>query len=174
MEQALTERTRVAPNYGAETTHASAVTNPPSPLLAGLMAWLPAIVILLGMPVLALVTTKYALVPSMKRVFAQEAVATQGNPVFLVKIPLNASGAMGAHSGFRSLGLVGADSTLKDKVDQNKAKLMNLAASDLSGKKVSDLDKPGELDAVRARLRADFNRALGGPVVQEVFIAVYP
>ena len=99
------------------------------------MAWLPAIVILLGMPVLALVTTKYALVPSMKRVFAQEAVATQGNPVFLVKIPLNASGAMGAHSGFRSLGLVGADSTLKDKVDQNKAKLMNLAASDSAAKR---------------------------------------
>src|ERR1035441_663423 len=125
MAQALAERSKTAPNYRAETIHAAAVTNPPSPILAGLIAWLPAIVILLGMPVLALVTTKYALVPSMKRAFAQEAVAGQnGEHLFLVKIPLNASGAKGAHSGFRSLGLVGADNTINDKVGQNKAEIM--------------------------------------------------
>jgi hypothetical protein len=165
----------MAPNDGAETVQATAVTNSRSPILAGIIAWLPALVILAGMPLLALATTKYVLLPTMKQVFAQEAAAGQGAaPLFLVKIPLNASGANGAHSGFRSLALVGADSGFKGKVDQNKARLMALAASDLRGKTISDLDKPGELDAMRAQLLADFNRALGGPVVKELYIAVWP
>src|ERR1035441_7975863 len=100
MAQALAERSKTAPNYRAETIHAAAVTNPPSPILAGLIAWLPAIVILLGMPVLALVTTKYALVPSMKRAFAQEAVAGQnGEHLFLVKIDRKSTRLNSSHLG---------------------------------------------------------------------------
>ncbi len=176
MTHALTETTRTAPNGGADTVQAPAVTNSRAPILAGIIAWLPALVILAGMPLLALATTKYVLLPTMKQVYAQEAAASQGAaPLFLEKIPLNASGARGTHSGFRSLALVGADSGFKGKVDQNKARLMDLAASDLRGKTISDLeDKPGALDAMRAQLLADFNRALGGPVVKDVYIAVWP
>jgi hypothetical protein len=167
---------KTAPNGGAETVQAPAVTDSRAPMLAGIIAWLPALVILVGMPLLALATTKYVLLPTMKQVYAQEAAAGQGAaPLFLAKIPLNASGARDAHSGFRSLALVGADSGFKEKVDHNKARLTALAASDLRGKTVSDLeDKPGALGVVRAQLLADFNRALGGPVVKEVYIAVWP
>jgi len=127
------------------------------------------------MPLLALVTTKYVLLPTMQQAFAQEAAAGQSTaPLFLAKLPLNVSGAKGAHSGFKSLALVGADSSIKEKVDQNRARLMALAACDLRGKTISDLDKPGALDAMRAQLLADFNRALGGPVVKEIYIAVWP
>jgi hypothetical protein len=52
--------------------------------------------------------------------------------------------------------------------------LANLAARDLRGKTMSDLDKPGELDALRAGLLADFNHALGKPVVKELYISVWP
>jgi len=138
------------------------------------MAWLPAFVVLLGMPLLALGTTKYVLLPAMKQVFAQgaawngESAAGRGAAsLFLAKIPLNVS-------GFRSLALAGTDSGFKDKIDQNKARLMDLAAGDLRGKTIPDLDKPGELDALRARLLSDLNRALGGPVVKEIYITVWP
>jgi flagellar basal body-associated protein FliL len=175
MEHALTETTRTPPNGGAETVQAPAVTNSHAPILAGFLACLPALVILIGMPLLALATTKYVLLPTMKQVYAQEAAAGQdAAPSFLVTIPLNASGAKGAHSGFRSLALVGADSGFKEKADRNKARLMDLAARDLRGKTISDLDKPGALDAMRAQLRVDFNHALGGPVVKEIYIAVWP
>ena len=175
MAHALTETTRTAPHDGAENIQAPAVTKSRAPILAGFIAWLPALFILVGMPLLALATTRYVLLPTMKQVFAQEDAMGQGTvPLFLAKIPLNASGAKGAHSGFRSLALVGADSSFKKKVDQNKARLMDLAASDLKGKTISDLDKPGALDAMRAQLMADFNHALGGRVVKEVYIAVWP
>ena len=133
------------------------------------------------MPLLALGTTKYFLLPAMKQVFAQEAALNGESaagqytkPVFLVRIPLNVSGARGAHSGFRSLALVGADNAFKEKIAQNQTMLANLAARDLRGKTMSDLDKPGELDALRAGLLADFNHALGKPVVKELYISVWP
>jgi flagellar basal body-associated protein FliL len=175
MAHALTETPGTAPHGGAETARAPAAKNSRAPILQGFIAWLPALVILVGMPLLALATTKYVLLPTMKQVYAQEAAAGQtAAPLFLARIPLNASGATGAHSGFRSLALVGADSGFKEKVDQNKARLMDLAASDLRGKTISDLDKPGVLDAMCAQLLADFNHALGGPVVKEIYIAVWP
>ena len=176
MAQTLIERTRIAPTYGAETIRAQqGATENSGPILVGLLAWLPALVILIGMPVLALVTTKYALVPSVRRAFAQEAAVAQGTEsVIMAKIPLNFSCANGAHAGFRSLGLVGGDSAFKSKIEQNKARLTQVAVADLRGKAVSDLDKPGVLEALRAQLLTDLNHSLGGSAVKEVYIAVYP
>jgi flagellar basal body-associated protein FliL len=177
MIHALADTTRTAPNGGAETEtlQTEDVTVCRAPILQGLIAWLPALVILVGMPLLALATTKYFVLPTMKRVYSQEAAADQGGaPLFLAKVTLDASVAQGAHSGFRSVALIGADSGFKEKVNQNKNRLMDLAAGDLKGKTLSDLDKPGALEALRAQLLADFNHALGGPFVKEVYIAVWP
>jgi hypothetical protein len=150
-------------------------------VLAGLLEWLPSLAILIGLPVLALVVTKHVLLPSIKQAYAQEAAmsgeytASQGaTPAFLATVPLNPPGTKRAHYGFRSLGLFGTDSAFKNRVDQNMALLKNLANSDLKGKTVFDLEKPGVLDALRSQLLADFNRALGGPVVKELYIAVWP
>jgi hypothetical protein len=175
MTHTLTQTTRTSPHGGTETVQAPTVTNSHASILEGFMAWLPALAIFIGMPLLALATTKYVMLPTMKQIYAQETAVSQcAAPVFLGKIPLDASGARGAHSGFRSLELVGTDISLKGKVDQNKARLTVLAASDLRGKTVSDLDKPGALDALRTQLVADCNQVLGGPVVKDICIAVWP
>ena len=124
----------------------------------------------------ALVVTKYALVPPLKRAVAlsANAAAAQDNGrLFYTRIQLAANTSAG-HNGFRSLAVIGADNSIKNKIDQNQAKLTSLAVSELRDTTVSDLDKPGALDAKRAQLREDFNRALGGPVVQDVYIAEYP
>ena len=94
--------------------------------------------------------------------------------MFLEKIPLNPPGANVAHHGIRGIALIGAASDFNAKVDQNKAKLTALGARLLSGVTVSDLDKPGALDGIRARLLVACNRALGQPVVTEVYISEWP
>jgi len=174
MVYTLAETTRTPPHGGAETVQTPAVTNSRAPILAGFMAWRPALVILIGLPLLALATTMYVMLPSLKQVYAQEAATGGGVETFLPKVPLDASGAQGAHSGFRALKLIGADSGFKETVAQNKARLIALAASDFRGKTISDLDQPGALDALRAQLLADFNHALGGPVVKEIYIGLWP
>jgi hypothetical protein len=178
MAQALSDTTKAPSTAGAEIPNASAVTTARPAVLQGFLAWLPAVVILVGMPLLALAATKYVVLPTVKQVYAQEALVTgasgagqDGGTLYMERISLTAKGA---HSGLRSLALIGGDSGFKAKIGQNKAILTTLAASDLRGKTVSDLEKPGVLDATRAQLVADFNQALGGPVVKEIYIAVWP
>jgi len=173
MTHALTETPRTAPKAGADNTGAQTEAGSPrAALLESIMAWLPALVILVGMPLLALTASKYVLVPKMKAIYAQENAGQDAAPIF-TKIPLDGAN-LGAASGFRSLALICADKAAKERVNQNQAKLLSLAAGDLKGKVASDLYQPGVLNATRARLLADFDRALGGPVVKEVYIAVTP
>lgn len=143
--------------------------------MEGVLAWLPALVILIGMPLLALVAVKHVLIPTLRETYSQEAAmnaeysAAQETPVVLARIPLKI-----ANTTFRSVGLVGSDASFTAKIDQNKAMLTSVALSDLKGKTASDLDKPGALDRLRVKMTADFNRVLGEPVVKEVYIAVAP
>ncbi|MGP8201176.1 MAG: hypothetical protein ACLQU4_16925 [Limisphaerales bacterium] len=175
MTNTLTDPTRTSPQGGTETAQTPEITDGCAPSLEGFLAWLPALVILIGMPLLALGTSKYVLVPKMKQIYAQQMAAGQEVAApLLAKIPLNAPDVKGANSGFRCLGLICADSASKEKVEHNKARLTTLAANDLKGKTALDLYQPGVLDATRTRLLADIDRALGGPAVKEVYIAVFP
>jgi hypothetical protein len=174
MIQTLAQTTRTAPDCGTETSPAPVSTASPSPIPEGFKAWLPALVVLIAMPLLALATTTYVLIPSMKQAFTPLAALSRQSAAdggtsrpFLAKIPFNAS-------GIRSLALVGSNVSFKNKVAQNKAKLTSLAAVALDGIKSTDLYNPAVLDATRARLRSDFNHALGGSPVQEVYISVWP
>jgi len=174
MSPTLSQTTRTAPNYGVETSPEPVVNVPRSTVPQGFRAWLPALVVLIGMPLLALATTKYVLLPSVKQALArpvslpiQSAVGQGASTLLVAKIPLNIT-------GIRGLGLLGADKTFKDTINQNKARLAGLAASDLDGVTASDLYKPEVLNPIRGKILADFNQALGGPIVKEVFIALTP
>jgi hypothetical protein len=178
MAQAISNPTATMPGCGVET-HTPAVENSRKPAQS-FIVWLPALFILIGMPILALITTKYCMLPWMKRVYTEQGAANAGyvgsqdkGTVYFARLPFD-SGVKGAHTGITSVALVGRDNAFKDKVDQNKAKLTELTAVVLKGKTVSDLDKPGALDATRAKLLTAFNRALGEPVVQEVYISEGP
>jgi hypothetical protein len=175
MTHALPHSTKAARKSGAADAQASNITDSHPIILGGLLAWLPALVILIGMPLVALTATKYVLLPSMKQIYAQQAFAEQeATPIFVAKIPLNPPGAHGVYTGFRSIALIGSDDDIQNTVNQNKAALTKLAWSDIQGKSVADLDKPGMLEALRAKLLLDFNHALGGPVVTDLYISVWP
>jgi hypothetical protein len=174
MTNTLIDSTRTPSKVGTESSQTPETADSHALCLEGFLAWLPALVILIGMPLVAFGASKYVLVPKMKQIYAQEMAASQNAAPLLVKIPLSAADVKGAFTPFRSLGLICADSQSKEKVEQNKARLITVAVNDLKGKTISDLYKPGVLDAARGRLLADIDRALGGPVVTEVYIAVWP
>jgi flagellar FliL protein len=159
---------------------------------AGFKAWLPLIVALVTMPALAYATTVFVLLPKLQRGLAQtpspsasssasETPATggeagktaPGKPKVMVpmnKLLVNVAGTMGTRYLMTSVTLVGNTSDFKSKIDDNKDQLMDLASGALSTKTISDLEKPGARNEIRAELMTVFNNALGGPLVQEIFI----
>lgn len=146
-------------------------------------AWRPALFIMIGLPVLALTTTKYVLFPPLQSALAQMAgwiepsapTVSQVPPtVSLQKILVNPSDTTAAHPIMSSLTLVGDNSAFQEKVNANKSKLLKLTSSALSAKSISDLQKPAVRQAARDQLLADFNRALGGPVIKKVYLTEWP
>ncbi|MGA2175611.1 MAG: flagellar basal body-associated FliL family protein [Verrucomicrobiota bacterium] len=158
--------------------------------------WLPLLITVVAMPMLAYATTKFVLVPQMKRALAQStaapvesAAATGGGEshatasdgkttidgktkvtVPLSKILVNVAGTMGTRYLMTSVTLVGTDPNLKNAIDQNKDQLLDLATGTLCTKTIADLEKPGARNVIRAELMTIFNNALGGPVIKEIYI----
>src|SRR5579863_2396335 len=167
---------------------------PPPPAAGGLKPWLPLLVVVAVMPVLAFVTTKFVLLPRMERVFAREnpgtnsestavAGATEGKEagkaaapgkmkmtVPLSKLLVNVAGTMGTRYLMTSVTLVGNTPDFKTRIEENHDQLMDLATGALSSKTISDLEKPGARNVIRAELMTVFNNALGGPLIQEIYI----
>jgi flagellar FliL protein len=171
----------------AEETPAAAEAKPSSPL----KTWLPLIVTVVLMPALAFATTRFVLVPQMKKALAAPggaapaAEATGGTnseasagsaegkakvTVPLTKILVNVAGTMGTRYLMTSVTLVGTDESLRAKIEQNKDQLLDLATGSLSTKTISDLEKPGSRNVIRAELMTVFNNALGGPFIKEIYI----
>jgi flagellar protein FliL len=153
-------------------------------------AWLPLLLTVVSMPLLAYATTKFVLVPQMKRALAQseaptpasaaspskepgdEHGATSDNKVTvpLSKILVNVAGTMGTRYLMTSITLVGTDPGLKEKIAQNKDQLLDLATGSLCTKTISELEKPGARNVIRAELMTVFNNALGAPCIKEIYI----
>jgi flagellar protein FliL len=163
-----------------------------APASGGIKAWLPLIVAVVTMPALAYATTKFVLLPKLEHSISQpksgaattaatepEATGKDGEKpasgkgkvtVALSKMLVNVSGTMGTRYLMTSVTLVGNTPEFKSKIDDNKDQLMDLATGTLSSKTISDLEKPGARNVIRAELMTVFNNALGGPVVQEIYI----
>jgi len=158
----------------------------------GLKAWLPLAVAVVTMPALAYATTHFVLLPRLEHAMTQgKPGAAQANTaeasapaaggdkavsdktkvtVSLSKLLVNVAGTMGTRYLMTSVTLVGNTPEFKDKIDENKDQLMDLATGTLSGKTISDLEKPGARNVIRAELLTVFNGALGGPLVKEIYI----
>jgi flagellar FliL protein len=151
--------------------------------------WLPLIITVVIMPVLAFAMTRYVLVPQMRKALfrpltaaaAAEVTGTNATTpgglegtvkqtVAMNKILVNVAGTMGTRYLMTSITLVGTDPTLKDKIELNLPQLQDLATSTLSTKTISDLEKPGARNVIRAELMEVFNNALGTPLIKEIYI----
>jgi flagellar FliL protein len=165
----------------------------------GLKAWLPLLLTVLLMPALAYVMTSFVLVPKLQKSLGLQAVSARegaegeagGQPgestgkepggaktkgpkvkVPLTKIIVNVSGSLGSRMLLASFTLAGNSADFKTRVEENTDQLRDIAASVLSSKTISDLEKPDARNLVRAELLSQFNAALGGGV-QEIYLTEF-
>jgi hypothetical protein len=160
-------------NAAAARKPAGAETHAPE----GFLVWLPALCILVGLPLLAFATTKYFVIPSLRERFAQQAAAMgqgQPAPLYLERIQISPVNPAQPYIGLRGFAMVGEDANFKATIEQNRAKLTQLGDRFLSGVTVADLEKPGALVAMRARILVACNQLLGEPIVKEVYISEWP
>jgi flagellar basal body-associated protein FliL len=156
--------------------------------------WIPLIATVVAMPGLAFLTTQFVLLPKIKRTMTQAADDTAANPTTaaargtasgsgtsvkpgkdkvtyeMPKILVNVAGTMMTRYLMTTLTLVGNSSDFKDKIDANLPQLKDVARGVLETKTIGDLGKPGARNQMRSELLTVFNNALGGPVVQDLYI----
>jgi flagellar FliL protein len=163
---------------------------------SALKLWLPLVMNILLMPVLAYVTTVFLLVPKIKSAASPAATAGQshaetsssashGEPSSSVpgkgkftaplggKVLVNIAGTMGTRYLLANLTLVGPKANLKDLAEQNDAELRDVAASVLASKTIADLEKPGARNLIRSELISVFNSVLGDGSVTELYLTEF-
>lgn len=93
--------------------------------------------------------------------------------VQITKIIVNVSGTQGSRYLMTSFTLAGTHNDFKTIVEDNKDQLLDLANTAMASKTISDLEKPGARNQLRAELISIFNNALGGGLVQEIYFTEF-
>lgn len=156
---------------------------------SALLAWLPMILSVVAMPLLAYATTSLLLVPKLQRELgsASHATATEASAktaatskeknaaknktsVPLGRVLVNLAGSVGTRYLSSSLTIVGSHKEFKDKIEHNRDQLLDVASSTLASKTIADLEKPGARNLIRTELITVFNNALGEGLVEEIYI----
>jgi flagellar FliL protein len=89
------------------------------------------------------------------------------------KILVNVAGTAGTRYLVANITLVGKDANLKAKAEEHDLQLRDLAMSILGGKTISDIDKPGMRNIIRAELIAAFNDVLGKEIVGDIYFTEF-
>lgn len=185
---------------------AAATTAPAAPAQGGgggIAAWLPLVLALVLMPVVAYVITSSILVPQLRKGISGtpqtaapagghgehgeeggEAAASGGHggeaaapsgrqTVTMNKMLVNVAGTMGSRYLLTSVTLVGSSGDFKMRVERNDAQLRDMAGGILSTKTIPDLEKPGARNLIRSELLNGFNSILGASAVQEIYITEF-
>src|SRR5260221_641026 len=163
---------------------------------SGMKAWLPLILTVVLMPVLAYAMTIYVLLPKLRNSLGTQTVEARetgsehggggggestpaketGKPktkVPLSKVIVNVSGSLGTRMLLASFTLAGNSGDFKTKVEENNDQLRDVAATTLGSKTIADLEKPEARNLIRAELLSQFNSVLGGNAVQEIYITEF-
>lgn len=172
----------------------------------GLKAWMPLLVTIVLMPVLAFTTTKFLILPKVVQARgggessghdaaggesghdATKDPGEHGKPkdgkeakgpakkkqtVPITKVIVNVAGSMGARYLMASFTLVGTHADFKTIVEENKDQLLDLANTAMASKTITELEKPGARNQLRAELMTIFNNALGGGIIQEIYFTEF-
>lgn len=168
---------------------------------SGFKAWLPLLVTVAVMPLLAYAMSTLVLLPKLKKALAtapaeagaeppkaaEETSASSGSTGSKEKGPgngkiqatlsknvmVNVSGSMGTRYLVAGLTLVGSKPDFKDRIARNDDQLRDLASSVLSTKTISELEKPAARNLIRSEIMSVFNNALGAGVIQEIYITEF-
>lgn len=91
----------------------------------------------------------------------------------ITKVIVNVAGTGGSRYLMTSFTLVGTHGDFKTIIEDNKDQLLDLANTAMASKTISDLEKPGARNQLRAELISIFNNALGGGIVQEIYFTEF-
>jgi len=91
----------------------------------------------------------------------------------ITKVIVNVAGSMGSRYLMTSFTLVGTHNDFKTLIEENKDQLLDLANTAMASKTITDLEKPGARNQLRAELLTIFNNALGSGVVQEIYFTEF-
>lgn len=89
------------------------------------------------------------------------------------KVLVNVSGTMGTRYLLGEFILVGSGPSFRNDVEKADAELRDAAASCLSAKSISDLEKPGIRNLIRSELTSIFNSILGKGAVTEIYLTEF-
>ena len=154
--------------------------------------WLPLLATAVLMPALAYATAQFILLPKIKQAMTQGAAAGADEPspaaskekdsspgpatgkekilAPLPKVLVNVAGSMMTRYLTMNMTLVGTAPDFKERIAKSKDQLLDLANGALMTKTIADLEKPGSRNVIRSELLTVFNNALGGPVIQDIYI----
>lgn len=168
----------------------------------GFKAWLPLLVTIVLMPVLAFATTKFLILPKVVQARGAGEGGSHEDPspasghesskgsdkehgreakgsgkkkqTFPIsKVIVNVAGSMGARYLMTSFTLVGTHNDFKNIIEANKDQLLDLANTAMASKTIADLEKPGARNQLRTELISVFNNALGEGLVQEIYFTEF-
>ncbi len=165
-----------APAEGAKTAAAA----------GGFKTWLPLIITVIAMPVLAFAMTQFVLVPQIQKSLNASGANTNSSSISVSKLKkeggkektetvamnkllVNVAGTMGARYLLVSLSIVGTSANFKDEMTSRDAQMRDAACSILGSKTLADLEKPGERNLIRNELLTSFNGILGDSTVQDIY-----
>ncbi|HEU5123964.1 MAG TPA: flagellar basal body-associated FliL family protein [Verrucomicrobiae bacterium] len=169
----------------SETAAGDAAAQAPA-AAGGMKAWLPLIITVVLMPVLAYGMTSFVLLPRLQKGLgiapAEKSAETSGKhgsasakkeSVTLNKLLVNVAGTMGQRYLLVSLSVVSTDPDFRAKMQEAEPQLRDMACGTLATKTLADLEKPGARNLIRTELISGFNNILGGPMVQELFLTEF-
>lgn len=154
----------------------------------GIKAWLPLIITVVLMPVLAYAMTSFVLLPRLQsglgitapaHTAEKEAKSGKKNAnakkesVAMNKLLVNVAGTMGGRYLLVSLSLVSDQEGFKDKVTEFEPQMKDMACGALAAKTMADLEKPGVRNLIRAELISGFNNVLGANMVQDIYLTEF-
>jgi flagellar protein FliL len=171
---------------GEEGAAAATPAGNPTPVSSGFKSWLPLIITVVAMPVLAFAMTQFVLLPQLKKGLGTSsgsvvANAKEAKPAPdakreafpMNKLLVNVAGTMGARYLLVSLTVSGADADFKGKIQAHDAQLRDFGCGVLATKTIADLEKPGARNLIRSELLSGFNNILGSSVIQEIYLTEF-
>ena len=99
--------------------------------------------------------------------------AKKKQTVPITKVIVNVAGTMGARYLMASFTLVGTQADFKTIIEENRDQLLDLANTAMGSKTITELEKPGARNQLRAELMSIFNNALGSGVIQEIYFTEF-
>lgn len=177
-------RIEPTPEPAAAPTDAAAAKAPSAG--GGIKAWLPLIITVVLMPVLAYGMTQFVLLPRLQHGLGitpvekpkeastkKGAVEAKKERITMNKLLVNVAGTMGQRYLLVSLSVEGSGEGFVEKMKESDPPLRAMACGVLSTKTLADLEKPGARNLITTELISGFNNILGEAMIQQIYLTEF-